>query len=126
MSEPILLLANSPRVLWMDHRCWLGPLVHPLLRGVATPRDGRPARAIFRPSGLHFSCPLFLFIISLFSAYILPLFLCLISFSLFPCASVGKTLVPEFRISCCHTEWSLHFSRNELFLSLVKIRLTYP
>ena len=49
---------------------------------------------------IFFSCPRCFFPYSRFSSYLLRLFLYLISFSLFPCASVcGKTLVHEFPIS---------------------------
>ena len=39
------------------------------------------------------------------SSYLLRLFLCLISFLLFPCLSVWETLVHEFPIFYSHTEW---------------------
>ena len=47
-------------------------------------------------------------IYSLFSSYSLPLFLCVISFLLFPCTSVHK-----FHISYSHTEWYLLFPLHE-------------
>ena len=54
-----------------------------------------------------FSCPLYFFPCSRISSYLL--FLCLISFLLFPCAMFGKTLVHEFLISYSHTEWLSFF-----------------
>ena len=63
---------------------------------------------IDRLSGLLFLCPLYFFPYTLLSSYLLLLLLCLISFLLFPCASVWKTLVHEFHISCNH--WMVHTS----------------
>ena len=63
-----------------------------------------------RPSGLHFSFELLLFLSILTSPYILFLLLYLILFLLFLWVSVWKTLVHEFLISYSHTEWNLFFS----------------
>ena len=64
-----------------------------------------------RLSRLLFPYPLYFFPFSLFSSSLLILFLCLISFLLFPWADVWKTLVHEYNISYTHTDWYLPFSR---------------
>ena len=66
-----------------------------------------------RPSGLLFIlCLLYFFPYSRLCSFLLLLFLCLISFLLFPCASVWENTrtVHEFPISYCHIEWYLFFS----------------
>ena len=81
--------------------CRLGSyVIHPL-RGVSTPA-GRQARApqLIKPSiflffrarctSFHIFTLLFLPAYSLFSSYLLPLFLCLTLFLLFPCFSVRE------------------------------------
>ena len=67
-----------------------------------------------RPSGLFFSCPLCFFPSSLLSSYLLRLFLYLISFLVFPCASVKeKKMCTSSSISHSLTEWYLLFSLCE-------------
>ena len=69
-----------------------------IFRKVATPGK-RKARATVRPSGPFFRARSRLSICSLFSSYLLPLFVCLILFLLFPCASVRENnlaRVPHF------------------------------
>ena len=57
-----------------------------------------------RPSGYLFFVPALL--ISLLKPSLLTFFLCLsISFWLFSCASVWKTLLGEYHNSCCHNEF---------------------
>ena len=64
-----------------------------------------------------FSCQLYFFPHSFSSSYFLPLFHCLISILLFPCASVcGKILVHEFSIFYSHTEWNLLSSGTNTLL----------
>ena len=63
---------------------------------------------------LFFSCPLFFFAYSRLSSYVLRLFLYLVSFLLFPCASVWETLLHEFLISYSHIEWYLLFPTVQL------------
>ena len=50
-----------------------------------------------------------------------PLFLCLISFLLFPCAVFGRTLVHEFHITCINTNGTCFFfaMQKSLFFSLI-------
>ena len=67
-----------------------------------------------RLTDLFYLCTLCFFPYSRHSSYHLRLFLCLISFLLFICASVWETLVHESPISCSHTEWYLHLSRYEI------------
>ena len=90
-----------------NYRCRLGSL------GNSFTASGCNDQAPVGPSGHLFFCVRCTFHIRL-SSYLLPLFLCLISFLLFPCAGVWKTLVHEFHISYGHTEWYLHFSRVEI------------
>ena len=78
-----------------------------------------------------FSSPLCFFPCSRLSSYRLSLFLCLISFLLFPRAGVWETLVHEFSISYSHTEWYLLFKRGEIvclgrsFVYQNQIKLNY-
>ena len=67
-----------------------------------------------------FSCPLYFSPYLHLSSYLPHLFLCLISFLLFPCASARKTLLHEFVISNRETEWCLFFSRGEVLLALAE------
>ena len=46
-----------------------------------------------------FSCPLYFFPFPLFYSCLHPLFICLVSFLLFPCASVWENLVHEFHLT---------------------------
>ena len=63
-----------------------------------------------RPLGLRFFVPaVLLSIYSRFSSYLLRLFFYLISFLLFPCASVWENTPVAFHISYGHTEWYLLF-----------------
>ena len=61
---------------------------------------------------LFFMCPLYFFPYSHLSPYLLHLFLCLISFLLFPCASVWEILVHVFQVSYSHTEWYCLFEKQ--------------
>ena len=66
-----------------------------------------------------FSCPLYFFPYSHFFSYLLRLFLYLISFLLFPCASVWENTlawVPNFQY---HSEWYLLFLNTKWSKSLL-------
>ena len=54
-----------------------------------------------------FSCPLYFFPCSCISLYLI--FLCLISFLLFPCECAWELIVQELIISGSHTEWYFLF-----------------
>ena len=66
-----------------------------------------PSYSLGRLDFFFLSCPLYLSPYSRLSSCLRLLFLCLISLLLFPYASFGKTLLHEFHISYCHTEWYL-------------------
>ena len=67
--------------------------------------------SLCRRDFVFLSCSLYFLPYSRLSSYLFRLFLCLISFLLFPGARVfGKTLVHEFHISYSQTEWLLLFS----------------
>ena len=121
-----------PRGQCIDYGCWFSSLViHSQLWGVM-PTGEWQARATVKQSGLlffrsrftsFFSLPLYFFPYSLFSSYLLPLLLCLISFFLFLYAQVvRKTLVHEFHISNSHTEWYLLFQLCESNENLETVR----
>ena len=80
LAAPLHLVVDGYRVC-------VTLVIHPLLWGVATPWDGRPA--LVRSSVLNFSCQLYFFPYSLISSSLF-LFPCLISFLLFQCASVWE------------------------------------
>ena len=71
------------------------------------------------PSGLLIFVPALLLSIRL-SSYHLCLFFVLFSSCCFHAQVFGKTLVHEFRISYCHTEWFLLFSRGEIVFALAE------
>ena len=71
------------------------------------------ARAIARPSVVRFVRTYFFFLNSLFAAGLLRPFRCLISFILFPCASLWEKLVHEFHICIAILNGT---SRNEMVL----------
>ena len=70
------LCFSMSMILTFIHSGWITSVgqvryvIHPLLRGVATP-EGLQVRATVRPSGHNFSCPLCLFPYSLFSSHLL-------------------------------------------------------
>ena len=96
----ISICDSSPRGSgWIIGVGQVGQVIHPLLRGVAIVWDRKPR--------LPFPTNCTFFIIHSSLITLLPLFLCFISFLLFPCTSVGKTLMREFYISYSHAEWNL-------------------
>ena len=60
------------------------------------------------------------FQVSLVSAWLLPLFLYLISILLFPCTRFGRTLMHEFYIFYCQSEWNMLFSFSWHWLCLTR------
>ena len=89
--------------------------------GSSYPSGGRyspgvlPNRAIVKAFRDFFSSYLlFFFPYSLFSSYLPPLFLYLISLLMIPCASVWENTRAWVHISYSHTEWHFIFSRGEL------------
>ena len=115
----VLLLELRPRRKEASSKCcfWScdlgGARPHPsAASGVATSGEGgliqvllveylprvRVARTIARHFGLVYFLPTLISSYSLFSFYLLPLFLCFILFLLFPYACVGTTLLQEFAI----------------------------
>ena len=99
-----------PRGQWMDYKSRLvRKFIHCF--GAQRPRGKIGLSYSLVLWDFIFSCPLYLFPCSRISFYLL-LFLCLISFLLFPCASFGKTLVHEFLISYSHTDMILDFFRQ--------------
>ena len=86
-----------------------------------------------RPSGLHFSCPLCFFPYSRLSSNLLRLFRCLISFLLFPCASVWENTlawVPHFLLPLVYSFFTRRnspcFGRCFPYWNLIILILTCP
>ena len=101
--------------MWMDYRCRLG-----LLCNLSTTSDnrwgGRLSYSFFHLDFFFPLCPLYLFPYSLISSCLLILSLYLISFLLFPCASVWENFlawVPQFLLAgYCYDEWYSLFFRQ--------------
>ena len=88
-------VAFPPSGSWIDYRCRLG---NSSTAYGSSPSRGAIGRATLRPSGNHFFHSLCVFLHSVFSSYLRPMSRCLISFLVFPCASILKisALLPHF------------------------------
>ena len=97
----------------MDYWCRLGSLSNASSASGSSNPGGTVGPSYSFAAGPSFFKPRY-FPYSLFTSHLLPFVLCLISFLLFPCASVWKycTFVDEFHVSYGHTEWNLLSSRE--------------
>ena len=105
---------TSPKSKLSSWRKIISWVIHPLLRNIAIPGDGRLLLQLGHRDLFFFPCTLYVFPYShLFSTFFVSFFI-LLHFCFSQARVFGKMLLHEFHISYSHTEWFLRFSRCQI------------